>query len=71
MSKILRVKYIDGDLSVMYCLTNKMLGDYFTKPLSGSIFHKMRNKILNVKDSDKPPHKKPCEDHINKKKERS
>jgi len=30
-----------------------MLGDFFTKPLQGSTFKRMRNIILNMPNSDK------------------
>jgi len=40
----------DGDLRVEYCPTEDMIGDFFTKPLQGSQFRKLRNMILNVGD---------------------
>ncbi|KAI2499082.1 Reverse transcriptase (RNA-dependent DNA polymerase) [Fragilaria crotonensis] len=37
-----------GDVTVTYCPTEKMIADYFTKPLQGALFLKMRNEIMNV-----------------------
>jgi len=35
-----------GNLSVKYCPTNEMLGDYFTKPLQGRKFKEFRDVIM-------------------------
>jgi hypothetical protein len=35
-------------VSIRYCPTGEMVSDYFTKPLQGSLFRKMRNLIMNV-----------------------
>ncbi|KAI2491042.1 Reverse transcriptase (RNA-dependent DNA polymerase) [Fragilaria crotonensis] len=37
-----------GDVRVTYCPTEKMIADYFTKPLQGALFLKMRNEIMNI-----------------------
>ena len=37
-----------GDVTVTYCPTEKMIADYFTKPLQGALFLKLRNEIMNV-----------------------
>ena len=37
-----------GDLSIAYCPIGDMFADYFTKPLQGALFQKMRNFIMNV-----------------------
>jgi hypothetical protein len=37
-----------GEVKVEYCPTAKMLADFFTKPLEGSIFWKFRDQILNI-----------------------
>ena len=34
-----------------YCPTEEMIADYFTKPLQGSSFRKMRNSIMNINPS--------------------
>jgi len=40
-----------GEVKVAYCPTRDMLGDFFTKPLQGSIFVNMCAKILNLPSS--------------------
>ncbi len=40
------------DIRVEYCSTEKMVGDYFSKPLTGKLFYKFRNKIMNCEDGD-------------------
>ena len=35
-----------GELTMEYCPTYQMLGDYFTKPLQGSLFNKFRRVIM-------------------------
>jgi hypothetical protein len=37
-----------GEIVLEYLSTNDMLADYFTKPLQGNLFRKMRNLILNI-----------------------
>jgi hypothetical protein len=43
-----RVK--NGDLRIEYCPTGDMVADFFTKPLQGSLFRKLRKIILNLPD---------------------
>ena len=38
------------EVSVEYCPTGEMIGDFFTKPLQGAIFRKFRAQILNLDD---------------------
>ena len=38
------------EVDVQYCPTGNMLGDFFTKPLQGSLFKQFRDEILNVKE---------------------
>ena len=40
------------ELSMEYCPTGEMLGDFFTKPLQGTRFRKFRDRILNLTDDD-------------------
>ena len=40
-----------GEVKVAYCPTQEMLGDFFTKPLQGTQFARMRSKILNLPSS--------------------
>lgn len=37
-----------GELSVKFCPTEDMLGDFFTKPLQGAPFRKFRDQVLNI-----------------------
>ncbi len=39
-----RVK--NGEIKVVYCPTEIMLADFFTKPLQGSVFKRFRNSIM-------------------------
>jgi hypothetical protein len=39
-----------GDLRIEYCPTGDMVADFFTKPLQGSLFRKLRKIILNLPD---------------------
>jgi hypothetical protein len=44
----------EGEMRVEYCPTGDMVADYFTKPLQGSLFRKMRDTIMNVSASGCP-----------------
>jgi hypothetical protein len=37
-----------NELSVEYCPTEEMVGDFFTKPLQGKLFYKFRRLIMNL-----------------------
>jgi hypothetical protein len=37
-----------GDLSIAWCPTEEMVGDYMTKPLQGAKFRKFRDTIMGV-----------------------
>jgi hypothetical protein len=37
-----------GDLRIEHCPTKDMIGDFFTKPLQGVQFYKLRDDIMNV-----------------------
>jgi hypothetical protein len=42
--------YVDrGDLKIIHCPTDSMVGDFFTKPLQGSKFINFRNLVLGAK----------------------
>ena len=49
-----------GEISVKYCPTDDMWGDYFTKPLQGSRFLKIRQIIMN-----EPGERSVLEDELN------
>jgi hypothetical protein len=57
-------------ISVVYCPTNKMLANFFTKPLQGSLFRKFRAVLLGhchvntLKKSPLPPSKEHVENPI-------
>ena len=40
-----------GHVKVAFCPTQDMIADFFTKPLQGSLFVRMRDKILNLPTS--------------------
>jgi len=42
-----------GEVKVAFCPTTNMLADFFTKPLQGSTFKRMRSIILNMPNTDK------------------
>jgi hypothetical protein len=39
------------ELRIEYCPTNEMIADILTKPLQGSQFYKLRNRMLNVQST--------------------
>jgi len=40
-----------GDIKIEYCPTLEMIADYFTKPLQGILFRKMRDQVMNIDPS--------------------
>ena len=42
-------------LSLHHCPTDEMLADYFTKPLQGSLFVRLRNHIMGAEFEDGNP----------------
>ena len=41
-----------GDFQIVYCPTEEMLGDFFTKPLQGKKFLQFRKHVLGLPDDD-------------------
>ena len=41
-----------GEMEVQYCPSHEMLADYFTKPLQGSLFNRLRDVIMGYKHID-------------------
>ena len=39
-----------GNISIHYCPTDQMLGDYMTKPVQGDKFKAFRKEIMNIED---------------------
>jgi len=56
------------EVSVMYCPTEMMLADYFTKPLQGSLFNKFRSVIMGYTDMSSvfPPKVSGSEERVGK-----
>ena len=51
-----------GEIKIMHCGTEKMIGDFFSKPLQGKRFYAFRNLILGMRGSESGPQppKIPC-----------
>jgi hypothetical protein len=43
-----------GDVSLVWCLTGDMIGDFMTKPLQGTLFWKFRDQIMGVVPAQDP-----------------
>ena len=41
----------NGEVRIEHCPTLDMLADYFTKPLQGALFYKLRDQIMNIDPS--------------------
>ena len=41
-------KVANKEVSIAYCPTAEMIGDFFTKPLQGALFRRLRDFILNI-----------------------
>jgi hypothetical protein len=59
MTKHINIRYFfctdrikKGELSVKYCPTLDMIADYFTKPLQGSLFRKLRDWVMGITPAD-------------------
>ena len=37
-----------GFITIVYCPTENIIADFFTKPLQGTLFNKMREKVIGV-----------------------
>jgi hypothetical protein len=46
------------EVSVVWCPTGGMIGDFATKPLQGDLFHKFRDQIMGVTPARDPGHGK-------------
>ena len=45
-------KIKNGEIKIAYCPTKDMIGDFLTKPLQGSAFIRIQEKILNLPSSE-------------------
>ena len=43
-----------GDVSLVWCPTGDMIGDFMTKPLQGSLFRKFRDQIMGMIPAQDP-----------------
>jgi hypothetical protein len=43
-----------GDISLVWCPTGNMIGDFMTKPLQGALFQKFRDQIMGVVPAQDP-----------------
>ena len=50
-----------GNIEIVYCQTNDMVADFFTKPLQGKLFKKFICQIMNIELDD--PILRPAQDH--------
>jgi hypothetical protein len=48
------------ELPIKYCPMEEMISDYFTKPLQGALFRKMRDLIMNVDHCGRPLGSQKC-----------
>jgi hypothetical protein len=48
-----------GELRMEYCPTGDMVADFFTKPLQGALFRRLRDLVMNIKAEDGPASMEP------------
>jgi hypothetical protein len=41
-------RFKKNEINIEYCPTKEMIGDFFTKPLQGALFYKLRARVLNL-----------------------
>ena len=41
-------------LDIIHCPTDKMIADFFTKPLQGELYFVHRNSVLGINSEDMP-----------------
>ena len=46
----LQDRIVKGEIKLCYCATDEMIADFFTKPLQGAKFKKLRKLLMNLKD---------------------
>jgi len=56
-----------GEIKIAHYSTQDMIGDFFTKPLQGALFMRLRSKILNLPSSSRTAvHRSVLEDDKNR-----
>ena len=55
-------KVKSGKVDIKYMPTGEMIGDYFTKPLQGALFRKMRDQIQGIDMNDLQVYKQQYEE---------
>ena len=70
-SRHIKIKYFfatnkikSKEMKVIYCPTEAMLADFYTKPLQGTLFVNHRNKIMGIKPDDIPQYIKEYEEYM-------
>ena len=48
-----------GHMSIAWCSTGDMIGDFFTKPYQGALFKKFRDSIMGTEEQKEPGLGKP------------
>ena len=54
------------DIWVVYCPTEEMIADYFTKLLQGALFRKFRDLVLGIKEEDFHEYKRVYQETLTK-----
>jgi hypothetical protein len=54
------------NITLEHCPTEDMIADFYTKPLQGSLFRKMRNYIMGISDSLNEERVENSEDNLNR-----
>ena len=54
------------EIEIHYCPTGEMLGDFYTKPVQGSLYRKFRNSILGLTESEFMQYEQAYDDAKNK-----
>ncbi len=52
-------RVMKGELSIVWCPTGDMIGDYATKPLQGAVFKRFRDLIMGAEPVEEPGFGKP------------
>ena len=50
---LVKDRVANKEMSIEYCNTNDLTGDYFSNPVQGKKFYKFRKEIMNLSDEDR------------------